>query len=65
MDLTKRQVTKRVDEVLDLGNGVELIIIKTTPSVVKVGIRAPKGVRIQRGEVYAQSNPPAPERPAK
>ena len=63
--LSQRVVTKKVNEVLELGDGVEVIIIKTTPSVVKVGIRAPKGVRIQRGEVCAKGNPPAPERPTK
>lgn len=46
-------VTRRSGETLWVGEGVEIRVLETTPSRVKLGIVAPRSLAILRGEVKA------------
>ena len=44
-------LTRKKHETIRIGDDVEIKIIRTSPSIVKVGIDAPQNVRIVRGEL--------------
>lgn len=45
-------LTRRVGESIIIGNGIKLTVISVGPGRVKVGIDAPRTVRIDREEVH-------------
>jgi len=46
-------LTRRPDEKIMIGDDIEVVVVAVEGDRVRLGIKAPKGVSIHRGEVYA------------
>jgi len=49
-------LTRRVGEVLRVGDDVRITVLKVEGSQVKIGIEAPKDVAVHREEIYLRIN---------
>ena len=49
-------LTRRVGEVLRVGDDVKITVLKVEGSQVKIGIEAPKDVSVHREEIYLKIN---------
>lgn len=44
-------LTRKKDETIDIGNDITLTVIRIEGNRVRIGITAPRGVKILRGEI--------------
>jgi len=47
-------LTRRVGEVLKIGDNVDITILSVKGSQVRIGINAPKNVAVHREEIYSR-----------
>ena len=47
-------LSRKANESIIIGNDIEITILEVKGEQVKIGIKAPKSVPVQREEVYAQ-----------
>jgi carbon storage regulator len=47
-------LTRRVGETIKIGDDIEIEVLEVRPGIVRVGVRAPKSVRVLRGELVAE-----------
>jgi len=45
-------LTRRVNESIKIGKDIEIIITDVKPDLVRIGINAPREVKVYRSEVY-------------
>jgi len=45
-------LTRKPDEKIMIGDDIEIVVVAVEGDRVRLGIKAPKGVSIYRGEVY-------------
>ncbi|MGE5380693.1 MAG: carbon storage regulator CsrA [Methylocystaceae bacterium] len=45
-------LTRKVDENIIIGDEIEVVVVAIEGDRVKLGVKAPRGVPIHRGEVY-------------
>ena len=50
-------LTRKPAEIIRIGNDIVIKVIKTGKGTVKIGIEAPGGVRVMRGELVAEEKP--------
>lgn len=43
---------RKIDEVITIGDGIEVMVVAINSDHVRLGIRAPKGIPVHRKEVY-------------
>ena len=63
-------LTRKINEIIMIGDNIEIMVLDVRENQVKIGIRAPRDVSIHRQEVYNEikaenmraltSEPPAP-----
>jgi carbon storage regulator len=59
-------LTRKTNEEIIIGDDIRITVVEVAPGRVKIGISAPKSVRVDRAEVYekkqqeAAAAPPAP-----
>lgn len=51
-------LTRKVGEVVKIGDNIEVMIIRVRGGTVRLGIAAPKEMPVHREEVYEQLNKP-------
>ncbi len=63
-------LTRRAGETLMIGDGIEITVLGTKGSQVRLGVKAPRDVPVHRAEIYerirlegAQAQAPAPVTP--
>ena len=44
-------LTRRVDESIQIGPGITITVVRIGPGNVRIGVEAPDGVEIARGEL--------------
>ena len=54
-------LTRKVGETIDIGGGIEVTVLSTHRSRVRLGLAAPQGVTIRRREIDCRSLPSAQE----
>jgi carbon storage regulator len=47
-------LTRRTGETICLGDDIEIEVLEARPGVVRLGVRAPKSVRVLRAELVAE-----------
>ena len=47
-------LARRLNESIILGNDIEIMVVEIKGDQVKIGIKAPKSVKVFRGEIYAE-----------
>ena len=47
-------LTRRVGETILLGDDIEVEVLEVRPGIVRLGVRAPKSVRVLRSELVAE-----------
>lgn len=47
-------LSRRIDQKIKIGDDIEITIIGVSGDIVKIGIEAPRDVRILRNEVYEE-----------
>lgn len=59
-------LTRRKNESITIGDSIRVTVLRVDSGQVRLGIEAPAGCRIMRGELLAQARPgePAVETPA-
>jgi carbon storage regulator len=60
-------LTRKVGQKLMIDQHIEITILEVRPDGVKIGIQAPKHIRVLREEIYQEvieANKPAPASPA-
>lgn len=50
-------LTRKIGETIQIGEGIQLTVLRVKGNSVRIGIDAPSNVRVRRGEI-----PPKPER---
>jgi carbon storage regulator len=61
-------LTRKTNEEIIIGDDIRITVVEIAPGRVKIGITAPKSVRVDRAEVHEKKKqeevkPPAPVRP--
>jgi len=52
-------LSRKVGEVIKIGDDIELMIVRIGPNTVRIGISAPRELNIVRGELIAVNAPEA------
>lgn len=47
-------LTRRVGETIMVGDDIEIEVLEVRPGIVRLGVRAPKSVRVLRSELVAE-----------
>lgn len=47
-------LSRKVDEILRIGEDIEITVVSISGDTVRLGIQAPKDVKILRAEVYSE-----------
>jgi carbon storage regulator len=47
-------LTRRVGETIMVGDDIEVEVLEVRPGIVRLGVRAPKSVRVLRSELVAE-----------
>ena len=47
-------LTRRVGETILVGDDIEIEVLEVRPGIVRLGVRAPKSVRVLRSELVAE-----------
>ncbi|MGI6684018.1 MAG: carbon storage regulator CsrA [Bacillota bacterium] len=47
-------LSRKINEKIKIGNDIEITVIDVSGDIVKIGIEAPRNVRILRNEVYEE-----------
>ncbi len=47
-------LARRENEIIRIGNDIEIVVVSIQANAVRLGIKAPKSVQIDRQEVYEQ-----------
>lgn len=47
-------LTRRVGETIMVGDDIEVEVLEVRPGIVRLGVRAPKNVRVLRSELVAE-----------
>jgi carbon storage regulator len=47
-------LTRREGEAIKLGDDIEIEVLEVRPGIVRLGIKAPRSVRVLRGELVAE-----------
>ena len=47
-------LTRRVGETIMVGDDIEIEVLEVRPGIVRIGVRAPKSVRVLRSELVAE-----------
>lgn len=47
-------LARRVNDSIVIGDNVEIVVVEIKGDQVKLGIKAPKEVKVFRGEIYAE-----------
>ncbi len=47
-------LSRKVDEILRIGEDIEITVVSISGDTVRLGIQAPKNVKILRAEVYSE-----------
>jgi carbon storage regulator len=47
-------LTRRVGETIKVGDDIEIEVLEVRPGIVRIGVRAPKSVRVLRSELVAE-----------
>lgn len=47
-------LTRKINQSIIVGNGVEIILLETKGDQARIGIKAPRSVTVHRKEVYEQ-----------
>ncbi len=47
-------LTRRVGETIMIGDDIEIEVLEVRPGIVRLGVRAPKSVRVLRSELVAE-----------
>tara|TARA_R110002095_G_scaffold216373_1_gene213332 strand:- start:3535 stop:3756 length:222 start_codon:yes stop_codon:yes gene_type:complete len=50
-------LTRKRDEVIQIGDNIVIKILKTGKGAIKIGIDAPENVRVIRGELLEENTP--------
>ena len=50
-------LTRKPAEIIRIGDDIVIKVIKTGKGTVKIGVEAPAGVRVMRGEVAGEAKP--------
>ena len=57
-------MSRKQNEIIDIGDDIQLFVVEIQPDKVRLGFRAPKGVRIDRREVRDRIAKGEPDRRA-
>jgi len=49
-------LTRRVGEVINIGDEVEVRVLKIDKGAIRIGINAPKNISVDREEIYRKKN---------
>ena len=55
-------LTRKIEEQIRIGNDITISILRVKGNTVRVGIDAPRSIRVVRGELSAHANDEAPAR---
>ena len=58
-------LTRRVGEALMVGNNTKIVVLGVKGSQIRLGINAPKDVKVHREEIYEKINEESSETAAK
>jgi len=47
-------LARRVNDSIVIGDNVEIVVVEVKGDQVKLGVKAPKEVKVFRGEIYAE-----------
>lgn len=51
-------LTRKRDEVIQIGDNIVIKVLKTGKGAIKIGIDAPENIRVIRGELLEEENSP-------
>ncbi|MCL2754519.1 MAG: carbon storage regulator, partial [Oscillospiraceae bacterium] len=46
-------ITRKADESIHIGDGVEIVVLEIVKDKVKIGVKAPRDVKVMRSELLA------------